>query len=31
LAVALSPFVKLGFGSGEELEDHGCQVANGAS
>ena len=31
LAVALSPFVKLGFGSGEELEDHGCQLANGAS
>jgi CDP-diacylglycerol pyrophosphatase len=29
-AVALSPWVKLGFGSGEELEDHGCQVANGA-
>jgi CDP-diacylglycerol pyrophosphatase len=30
-AIALSPWVKLGFGSGEELEDHGCQLANGAS
>lgn len=26
-AVALSPFLKLGFGSGEELEDHNCQIA----
>lgn len=29
-AVALSPWVKLGFGSGEELEDHRCQLANGS-
>jgi CDP-diacylglycerol pyrophosphatase len=28
-AVALAPWIKLGFGSGEELEDHQCQVANG--
>lgn len=28
-AVAVSPWIALGFGSGEELEDHQCQVANG--
>jgi CDP-diacylglycerol pyrophosphatase len=27
-AVVLSPWLKLGFGSGEELEDHQCLVAN---
>jgi CDP-diacylglycerol pyrophosphatase len=30
IAVALSPWIKLGLGSGEELEDHSCQVAHGA-
>jgi hypothetical protein len=29
LAVAVAPWVKLGFGSGEELEDHTCRVATG--
>jgi CDP-diacylglycerol pyrophosphatase len=28
-AVAISPWLKLGFGSGEELEDHQCVLANG--
>jgi CDP-diacylglycerol pyrophosphatase len=28
-AVALSPWLKLGFAAGEELEDHQCQLANG--
>jgi CDP-diacylglycerol pyrophosphatase len=29
LAVAVAAWVKLGFGSGEELEDHTCRVATG--
>jgi CDP-diacylglycerol pyrophosphatase len=28
-AVAISPWLKLGLGSGEELEDHHCRLANG--
>lgn len=28
-AVAVSPWIKLGLGSGEELEDHKCQIARG--
>ncbi len=28
-AAALSPWIKLGYGSGEQLEDHHCQIANG--
>jgi CDP-diacylglycerol pyrophosphatase len=27
-AFAVSPWIKLGFGSGEELEDHSCQIAH---
>jgi CDP-diacylglycerol pyrophosphatase len=30
LAVAVAPWLKLGFGSGEELEDHTCRVAGDA-
>jgi hypothetical protein len=29
LAVAISSWVKMGFGSEEELEDHSCRLANG--
>jgi CDP-diacylglycerol pyrophosphatase len=29
LAIAISSWVKLGFGSGEELEDHSCHIADG--
>jgi CDP-diacylglycerol pyrophosphatase len=29
LAVAISSWVKMGFGSEEELEDHSCRIANG--
>jgi hypothetical protein len=29
LAVAISSWVKLGVGSGEEIEDHSCRIANG--
>jgi CDP-diacylglycerol pyrophosphatase len=29
LAVAISSWVKMGFGSGKELEDHSCRIANG--
>lgn len=29
LAVAVSPWIKLGFGSGKELEDHSCDLAHG--
>jgi len=27
-AVTIAPLIKLGFGSGEELEDHSCRIAN---
>jgi CDP-diacylglycerol pyrophosphatase len=29
-AVAISPWIRLGFAAGEELEDHQCRVANGS-
>jgi CDP-diacylglycerol pyrophosphatase len=29
-AVAVSPWIRLGFAAGEELEDHQCRVANGS-
>ena len=30
VAVALAPWIKLGQGAGEQLEDHGCRIANGS-
>jgi CDP-diacylglycerol pyrophosphatase len=29
IAAAVSPWIKLGYGSGEQLEDHACRIASG--